>query len=188
MEEAVTLLPSVSAKTKRGLDSTLKRLWQGVLKPYCVRGGGGKVGVSGDVGRCTGENGLMCFLSSLGGGIRKGLMENQDFHPYPVVMRTYLPVTPPHLPCSVTGDPAESRNCHLPCWHQHRPSWGPGKPLPGWEEPAINPESHNTTPKCPGFIWKVLYWEPGRSEIECKEMNTYQYQDDRDGGITWLRF
>lgn len=127
MEEAVTLLSSVSAKTKRGLDSTLKRLRQGVLKPYCVHDGGGKVGtwgfhpcqhlvpcgVSGDVGRCTGENGLISFLSSLGGGIRKGLMKNQDFHPYPVVMRTYLPLTPPYLPCSVTGHHAESRNSHL---------------------------------------------------------------------------
>lgn len=48
-----------------------------------------------------------------GGGTRKGLMENQDFHPYPVVMRRYLPLTPPHLPCSITGDQAESRNSHL---------------------------------------------------------------------------
>ena len=55
----------------------------------------------------------MSFLSLLGGGIRKGLMENQDFHPYPVVMRTYLSLTPPYLPCSVTGDHAESRNSHL---------------------------------------------------------------------------
>ena len=47
MEEAVTLLPFVPEKTKGGLDSTLKRLWQGVLKPYCVRDGGGKVGTWG---------------------------------------------------------------------------------------------------------------------------------------------